>query len=78
MSDTPAFPDLFDIGRQAVERFREEFRRYGLEIDPGLGLRRSHGMLCYYDFGDRQIHLSLPDLSAPTGKLQLLMFRQWL
>ena len=78
MNGTPAFPDLFEIGRQAVERFREEFRRYGLEIDQDLGLRRSQGMLCYYDFTDRQIHLSLPDLSAPTGKLQLLMFRQWL
>lgn len=78
MSDAAAWPDLFAIGGQAFDRFRAEFRQYGLELDPGLGLHRGHGMLCFYDFSDRQIYLSLPDLAVPTGKLQLLMFRQWL
>lgn len=70
--------DLFRIGQQAFVRFRDEFQRYGLEVDPGLGLHRAHGLLCYYDFSDRQIYLSLPDLAVPTGKLQLLFFRQML
>lgn len=78
MSMVPTPADLFSIGEQALVRFRDEFARYGLEVDPGLGLHRSRGLLCYYDFGARQIHLSLPELDAPTGKLQLLMFRQML
>jgi Cyclic nucleotide-binding domain len=78
MSMAPAYPDLFEMGQQAFVRFRDEFRLYGVEADPGLELHRSNGMLCYYDFTDRQIYLSVPDLKAPTGKLQLLMFRQML
>ena len=78
MSTASPYPDLFEMGQQAFIRFREEFRQYGVETDPGLGLHRSQGMLCYYDFSDRQIYLSVPDLSATTGKLQLLMFRQML
>ena len=71
-------PDLFAIGQAAFDRFRCEFRRYGLDCDDGLALHSSQGMLCYYAFEDRQIYLSVPDLRAPTGKLQLLMFRQML
>lgn len=72
------YPDLFDIGERAFQNFLAEFRAYGLEADAGLALQRSHGMLCYYSFVDRQIYLSVPDFRASTGKLQMLMFRQWL
>lgn len=70
------FPDLFAIGEQALERFKKEFLAYGIETDLDVTLKRGTGMLCYYDFNDRQIYLSMPDLNAPTGKLQLLMLRQ--
>ena len=72
------FPDLIEMGRHAFERFRAEFASYGIETDPQMELRKGAGMLCYYDFNDRHIYLSMPDLNAPTGKLQLLMFRQML
>ncbi|MCU0755061.1 MAG: cyclic nucleotide-binding domain-containing protein [Xanthomonadales bacterium] len=72
------YPDLFEIGERAFQGFLAEFRAYGLEADDGLALHRSHGMLCYYSFVDRQIYLSVPDFRASTGKLQMLMFRQWL
>ncbi len=78
MSESSEHPDLFEIGERAFQGFLEEFRAYGLEADEGLALHRSHGMLCYYSFLDRQIYLSVPDFRAPTGKLQMLMFRQWL
>lgn len=77
MSDTQ-YPDLIEMGKQAFARFREEFASYGIECDPALELRKGAGMLCYYDFNDRQIYLSMPDFNAPTGKLQMLMFRQML
>lgn len=72
------YPDLIEMGRQAFKRFRAEFASYGIETDPQMELRKGAGMLCYYDFNDRHIYLSMPDLNAPTGKLQLLMFRQML
>jgi hypothetical protein len=74
--DDNQFPNLYEIGRQSLERFRREFASYGIECDPGLEIRRGAGMLCYYDFNDRQIYLSMPDLKAPTGKLQMMMLRQ--
>jgi hypothetical protein len=76
MSDSSPFPDLFELGQDALERFRREFSSYGIECDPQMELRRGAGLLCYYDLTDRQIYLSMPDLKAPTGKLQLMMLRQ--
>lgn len=72
------YPDLFEMGQAAFERFRREFAEYGIETDPKMELRKGAGMLCYYDFKDRRIYLSMPDFNAPTGKLQALMFRQML
>lgn len=76
MSDSTSFPDLFELGQDALARFRREFASYGIECDPEMELRRGAGLLCYYDLTDRQIYLSMPDLKAPTGKLQLMMLRQ--
>ena len=76
MTEEKEFPDLFELGRQSLERFKKEFASYGIESDPELELRKGAGMLCYYDFNDRQIYLSMPDVNAPTGKLQMMMFRQ--
>ncbi|MBI3168828.1 MAG: cyclic nucleotide-binding domain-containing protein [Chloroflexi bacterium] len=76
MTIPDSFPDLFEIGEHALERFKKEFQSYGIETDPDVTLRRGTGLLCYYDFNDRQIYLSMPDLRASTGKLQLLMLRQ--
>lgn len=76
MTEEKPFPDLFELGRQSLEQFKKEFASYGIECDPEMGLHKGAGMLCYYDFNDRQIYLSMPDLKAPTGKLQMLMFRQ--
>jgi hypothetical protein len=76
MSDSQSLPDLFEIGLQALEQFKKEFAAYGIECDQEMKLHKGAGLLCYYDFNDRQIYLSMPDLRAPTGKLQLLMMRQ--
>jgi hypothetical protein len=76
MTAPETFPDLFEIGEQAFQRFKREFLFYGIETDADVALRRGTGMLCYYDFNDRQIYLSMPDMRAPTGKLQLMMLRQ--
>lgn len=78
MSDTSTYPDLFEMGQQAFERYRREFAEYGIEADPEMELRKGAGMLCYYDFNDRHIYLSMPDFNAPTGKLQMLMLREML
>lgn len=76
MTEENQLPDLFEIGRESLEAFKKEFASYGIECDPEIELRKGAGMLCYYDFNDRQIYLSMPDLKAPTGKLQMMMFRQ--
>lgn len=76
MTEPTPFPDLFEIAARDFERFKKEFASYGIETDPGMEIRKGAGMLCYYDFDDRHIYLSMPDVNGPLGKLQLLMFRQ--
>lgn len=76
MTEQKPFPDLFEIAARDFERFKKEFASYGIETDPGMEIRKGAGMLCYYDFNDRHIYLSMPDVNGPLGKLQLLMFRQ--
>ena len=68
-------PDLFELGQKHFRRFVNEFASYGIKADPKLEMRRGQGILCYYSLEDRQIYLSVPDLAAPTGKLQALLLR---
>ena len=78
MSDTPAPTDLFELGQYCLSAFIKEFEAYDISADPDIELRRGSGLLCYYDFNDRQIYLSMPDLSQPEGKLHLLLLRSLL
>jgi len=78
MTAPTADVDLFEFGRQCLDRLVREFRAYGLEADPGLELRRGRGLLCYYNFEDRHIYFALPDPAAPGGKLHQLIFRDTL
>ncbi|GIV98383.1 MAG: hypothetical protein KatS3mg057_3040 [Herpetosiphonaceae bacterium] len=78
MADTMLSIDLFELGKTCLASFIREFETYGIAADPNLELRRGTGMLCYYDFKDRQIYFSLPDLNQPEGKLHLLMLRSLL
>ena len=67
MSDTL---DLFELGVEYFHIFLEEFATYGIIA--------GEGMLCYYDLKDGNIYLSVPDITAPIGKLQLLFLRSLL
>lgn len=70
--------DLFQLGQKHFHAFKQEFAAYGVEADPDLNLHRGTGLLCYYNLEDRQIYLSVPDLSQPVGKLQALFLRSLL
>ena len=78
MDETHAEQDLFQLGRRYFEDFLEEFASYGIQAAPGMELRRGKGLLCYYDTKDGNIYLSLPDFSAPEGKLHWLFLRSLL
>ncbi|MGQ0602165.1 MAG: cyclic nucleotide-binding domain-containing protein [Anaerolineales bacterium] len=78
MSESLSDPGLFAFAQLCFRNFLEEFAHYGIESDPGLQLRQGNGMLCYYDMKDRQIYLSLPNLSEPVGKLHMLFLRSLL
>lgn len=78
MSETLSDPGLFAFAQLSFRNFLEEFAHYGIEADPSLELRQGSGILCYYDIKDRQIYLSLPNLSDPVGKLHMLFLRSLL
>lgn len=53
--------DLFALGLEAFAQYKAELQTYGLDIDPGLELRRANGLLCYYSVDDGHIYLSIPE-----------------
>ena len=65
--------DLFAFGKRCFEEFSRELARYGVQVDPKMQVRRGKGVLCYYDFEDGNIYLSLPDVSSPIGRLQAMV-----
>lgn len=67
--------DLFKLARQSFGLFTQKLEVYGVQVDPTVELRHGTGMFCYYDFLDGHIYLSLPDLTAPAGKLHLFLLR---
>jgi hypothetical protein len=78
LAPTPAAAttsELFALAQDSFRTFLQEFASYGIWAHPDLELRPGHGMLCYYDLKDGHIYLSLPDLTEPTGKLQMLFLR---
>ncbi len=78
MSDNATPTDLFELAQYSLTAFIKEFEAYDISADPEIEVRRGSGMLCYYDFKDRQIYLSMPDLAQPQGKLHMLMLRSLL
>lgn len=70
--------DLFALGQQYLAAFTQELATYGIAVDPGLELRRGHGLLCYYNLEDGHIYLSTPKFDSPAGKLQALFLRSLL
>ncbi len=78
MSDNDLPTDLFELGQYCLTTFIKEFEAYDISADPDIELRRGSGMLCYYDFKDRHIYLSMPDLAEPEGKLHVLLLRSLL
>lgn len=71
-------PDLFQLGQRYFGQFLAEVASYGIVTDPAPELRRGKGLLCYYSLEDRNIYLSVPDLSNPAGRLQALFLRSML
>ncbi len=69
---------LMDAAREALTRARRDLERHGLTLDPATQVVAGNGLLSWYDAADRQIYLSLPDVSTPLGVFQALMFRQML
>lgn len=69
---------LMEVAREALERTRSDLARHGLVLDPVTKVAPADGLLSWYDTADRQIYLSLPDVTQPLGMLQSLFFRQML
>src|SRR5689334_6265039 len=72
MGDPPQV-DLFALGKRVFEAFVAELARYGVAVDPALGLRRGDGVMSHYSLPDKKIYLSVPDPSTPVGKLQTMV-----
>lgn len=73
-----ALPDLFALGTHYFELFTKELAAYGVPADATMEIRRGKGMLCYYDTTDGHIYLSVPDLTTPMGRLNLMVLRAYL
>jgi hypothetical protein len=63
--------DLFERGRECLQRQVAELASYGVAVDPALDLRRATGLLCFYDLEDGQIHFSPPTVDTPLEALRL-------
>jgi hypothetical protein len=69
----PKRTDLFMLGKRCFEQFTRELARYGIQVDPNMEVRRGKGVFCYYDLEQGHIYLSLPDLTSPLGRLQIMV-----
>lgn len=67
-----------DAARDALARARRDLERNGLVLDPVTRVVPGDGLLSWYDAADRQIYLSLPDVTQPLGVVQALFFRHML
>ncbi len=70
--------DLFALGKCWFDLFTRELAEYGVPVDPKMEMRRGKGLLCFYDTTDGHIYLSVPDLTTPMGKLNLMVLRAYL
>lgn len=66
---------LFDEAVSRFEHFRADLAAHGLDIGADTHLCRGDGVLCHYDRGDGNIHLSLPDPSDPLGRFTAAVFQ---
>lgn len=71
----PLFDGLFALAEQTLVHIREVCARHGIQLDPGLELRRGEGFFCYCDLKTGHIYMSLPDLSRPEGPFHLLVLQ---
>src|SRR5438067_1675088 len=61
--------DLFELGHTHFKALTQELAAYGLHVDPALEVRRTNGLLCYYNLKDGHIYLSVPGLETPATAL---------
>lgn len=73
--DPDPFAGLFEQAEFWFDEILRECGRYGIEAAPGLTLKRGQSVLCYYDLESGEVHVSIPDLSTPTGQLQVALVR---
>lgn len=67
--------DLFRFAQKTFDHLINEFAAYGLVANPRLELREGNGLICYSDWSDGNIYVSVPDLPDEAGKLQALFLR---
>lgn len=76
MNSSPAgASDLFRLAQKTFHHLINEFAAYGLLTNPSLELRQGNGLMCYSDWSDGNIYVSVPDLPGEAGKLQALFLR---
>lgn len=69
---------LMDAAREALERTRRDLERHGVTLDPITQVHPGQGLLSWYDAADRQIYVSLPDVTTPLGVVQAMFFQSML
>src|SRR5258708_1030191 len=69
MADSNDFEALFDLTQTEFKYVTEEFAAYGVQVRPGLEVRRAERPSFYYDPDSGHIYIFVPNLSTFAGVL---------
>src|SRR5258706_12748646 len=69
MTDNADFDSLFELAQNELKYVVEEFAAYGVQVKPGLEIRKSEKPAFYYDQVSGHIYIFIPTLTTFTGVL---------
>lgn len=72
------FENLYDEAKRFFDIFIDEFKSYGIDVDPNIELRRAPSMESYYSLKDGHVYVSVLDVSTPSGKISKMFLRSLL
>lgn len=72
MTDSADFEALFDLAQEELKHVTEEFAAYGVQVKPGLEVRRAEEPAYFYDAQSGHIYIFIPTLGTFTGILYTL------
>src|SRR5437868_2968720 len=70
MADTVDFDGLYELAQHQFRLLIKELAHYGVIVETEPELRRTNGLLSYYDRQSGHIYVAIPDFSTAMGVME--------